>query len=892
MERIKVGIAPLVYEGNNYRYTAQILKSDGTDLGGAVGDVKISLPTSSSNITSMRASFSIDEKLIRDNETVSIKVCDEVGNPIYSLTGEAKTTGITRHYNGIKSIDVIVVDELDNLFEKQVAKDVFFFDQWLYNHLQKENSILYRIAKELGFRDEDMAFEDIRDTNSELIKIPLMIVREGNKWIDELHTLVDCARGMLYMENGKLVFKSSIFEYAGGEIQEFNSQNILKSIKEEVTHQTNNGVRLTYDSFKYLENQVVFDLAEKIEVQPNTAPADQNLEFNIQYITDIVTQHNLTAAEGYYYTDETVESLQRVQLQEGVHYDLIEFKESKAKVKFYNPYEYRLYIDKFEIKGVPVAKYEGNEAVAKDTYVTEKNQENFTEVQKNKYIQTEKLATNLAKLSYKDILTRRRFSFTTSFMPGYELGKVYGLVIDDIFTKVTIDTMDIELSRSKGFSITITASEFIEEEIDCNISITENQVAKDRYLDDLKNKIEEVEEEQKEVIKAIGARGFVSETDPAVDKDIKEPDVWFNPVTKEFKVWRNNQWNPAREEDIPPALMTALKAQAGYFTIGGNDVKAGIFFSYDNDPDNPVFGTTDTEHLAEVSIGKDASILIRNANNKMAFNMRNPENPSEIVSQFLMGVYNSDDEKHKDTLFQVGDEATGNYMKFVRGKNVSHVINGKPVEEHLEDSKKYADEIAKELGEDLQTQIDGKIDTWSQEEDPSTAWDTDLLKQQHHGDLWYKPSEKMTKRYKRTGDNVGDWENQDTQDTVTQELAKSKRRVFTTTPVTPYDEGDLWITATTNGDLYICRTTRETGDYVAADWKKATKYTDDTKAGEALENQNNGKFIISSNTSVNGTLEVFSETNGIISYNGTTEANSTKRIIIRGGEILFQEWVN
>ena len=77
------------------------------------------------------------------------------------------------------------------------------------------------------------------------------------------------------------------------------------------------------------------------------------------------------------------------------------------------------------------------------------------------------------------------------------------------------------------------------------------------------------------------------------------------------------------------------------------NILPGIFFQYDKDKKNPVFGATDSENLAQVSIDKEANVLIRNANNKLAFNMRNPENPTEIISQLLMGVYNAGDlERH------------------------------------------------------------------------------------------------------------------------------------------------------------------------------------------------------------------------------------------------------
>lgn len=69
-----------------------------------------------------------------------------------------------------------------------------------------------------------------------------------------------------------------------------------------------------------------------------------------------------------------------------------------------------------------------------------------------------------------------------------------------------------------------------------------------------------------------------------------------------------------------------------------------------------------------------------------------------------------------------------------------------------------------------------------------------------------------------------------------QDTADGKRRVFTATPTTPYDVGDLWLTSLTavTGDLKKCITAKATGSYDAADWVVATKYTDDTAANQAI----------------------------------------------------------
>lgn len=69
-----------------------------------------------------------------------------------------------------------------------------------------------------------------------------------------------------------------------------------------------------------------------------------------------------------------------------------------------------------------------------------------------------------------------------------------------------------------------------------------------------------------------------------------------------------------------------------------------------------------------------------------------------------------------------------------------------------------------------------------------------------------------------------------------QDTADGKRRVFTATPTTPYDVGDLWLTSLSaiTGDLKKCVTAKATGAYDAADWLVATKYTDDTTANQAI----------------------------------------------------------
>lgn len=153
-------------------------------------------------------------------------------------------------------------------------------------------------------------------------------------------------------------------------------------------------------------------------------------------------------------------------------------------------------------------------------------------------------------------------------------------------------------------------------------------------------------------------------------------------------------------------------------------------------------------------------------------------------------------------------------------------------EEYTDDTR--ANEVKKELdalGEDLQNQIDGKIETYSQASDPSGAWTTEELKAQHKGDLWYNTNEEMTKRWNGTA-----WEKlSDADAKAANNLAMTKKRVFSVTPYPPYDVDDLWVQGE-NGDLMRCVKARQTGSYDSTDWTKATKYTDDTAVKNFIQN--------------------------------------------------------
>lgn len=169
----------------------------------------------------------------------------------------------------------------------------------------------------------------------------------------------------------------------------------------------------------------------------------------------------------------------------------------------------------------------------------------------------------------------------------------------------------------------------------------------------------------------------------------------------------------------------------------------------------------------------------------------------------------------------------------------------------------YAETVTGSLG-DLQDQIDGQIETFyydyepTLQNKPASNWTTTEERKKHEGDLFFWKPNKETGEggyaYRFFYDStVGKWEWVLVQDTdITKALAAAqnaqdtadhKRRVFVTKPQPPYDIGDLWSQGEDEGgDILTCTVSRAKGaSYVQSDWQKLNKYTDDTKAEEALE---------------------------------------------------------
>jgi hypothetical protein len=210
--------------------------------------------------------------------------------------------------------------------------------------------------------------------------------------------------------------------------------------------------------------------------------------------------------------------------------------------------------------------------------------------------------------------------------------------------------------------------------------------------------------------------------------------------------------------------------------------------------------------------------------------------------------------------------------------------------------------------EDIQTQIDGKIDTYFYDYEPTlsnvpaSAWTTDELKTVHNGDLFFWKTKGYTYRFLKI-DSVWQWFRiKDSQidkamndASNAQDTADSKRRVFVTTPAPPYDVGDLW-TQGKSGDLMRCKVAKASGAFITTDWEKAVKYTDDSAVDDldaALTQEdifnrltNNGKaqgiYIENGDLYVNATYIK----SGKLTLGGENNEHGTLEIIDNSGKVI------
>ncbi len=187
--------------------------------------------------------------------------------------------------------------------------------------------------------------------------------------------------------------------------------------------------------------------------------------------------------------------------------------------------------------------------------------------------------------------------------------------------------------------------------------------------------------------------------------------------------------------------------------------------------------------------------------------------------------------------FDLDNAEIGGKIKFVSADGSYKDVAD--VEQQTADTKDYIDNTLPSILKDIDTQIDGKIETWFQNTDPSTNWETDAVRAAHVGDLWFNTDTKNAYCYsaKYSWDVI---ENADAKKALedasnAQDTADGKRRVFTDTPTVPYDKGDLWVQGAAGGILVANASRTKEEKYTASDWVKASNYTGDENLNEFID---------------------------------------------------------
>jgi len=157
--------------------------------------------------------------------------------------------------------------------------------------------------------------------------------------------------------------------------------------------------------------------------------------------------------------------------------------------------------------------------------------------------------------------------------------------------------------------------------------------------------------------------------------------------------------------------------------------------------------------------------------------------------------------------YDVGDlwiDSTGTYAVVKHWTGSAWLVADRQVTE-------FANTVYTPTINNLQSQVDAKIEYWFQTTDPKTAWTTAALRLAHNGDVWYNTGSKVSQYYSNVTDSWSVISDKDALDAITaaeaaRQLADSKVEVRYGTSAQRDATSNSWTAAekTSNiGDLWI-----------------------------------------------------------------------------------------
>lgn len=230
-----------------------------------------------------------------------------------------------------------------------------------------------------------------------------------------------------------------------------------------------------------------------------------------------------------------------------------------------------------------------------------------------------------------------------------------------------------------------------------------------------------------------------------------------------------------------------------------------------------------------------------------------------------------------------GDNPT-TYIKYKNGKidikanlTIGSSIDGKDLDKYIKENGGVDEETVKSLInnaqviKDLQNQVDGAIETWFYEGEPTlnnlpaVDWATNEIKKIHVGDLYYDQTTGFAYRFTRYNDDVNPyaWNRIKDNDIVqaleaannAQITADGKMKIFYNTKPTDYQVGDVWILPADtiiNGVQYykgdILTATVKSTEFNEKHWAKKVRYIGSKELNDNIDKVNKKINDISATT--------------------------------------------
>lgn len=230
-----------------------------------------------------------------------------------------------------------------------------------------------------------------------------------------------------------------------------------------------------------------------------------------------------------------------------------------------------------------------------------------------------------------------------------------------------------------------------------------------------------------------------------------------------------------------------------------------------------------------------------------------------------------------------GDNPT-TYIKYKNGKidikanlTIGSSIDGKDLDKYIKENGGVDEETVKglinnaQVIKDLQNQVDGVIETWFYEGEPTlnnlpaVDWTTNDIKKIHVGDLYYDQISGFAYRFTRYNDDVNPyaWNRIKDSDIVkaleaannAQVTADGKMKIFYNTKPTDYQVGDVWILPAdtiVNGVQYykgdILTATVKSTNFNEKHWTKKVRYIGSKELNDNIDKVNKKINDISATT--------------------------------------------